>query len=133
MLRYSEVLLNYAEAKNKLGSSDEALDKLNMVHQRAGLPALDNMGQDKLDEAIFQERGWEFIGEAKLYYDELRTDRLGKRLKEFMKRGVAEGMYLFQELQFVPQKSFLWKIPQSDVDSNPALEQNPDNLSGPLN
>ena len=50
-----------------------------------------------------------------------------------MKRGVAEGMYLFQELQFVPQKSFLWKIPQSDVDSNPALEQNPDNLSGPLN
>ena len=133
MLRYSEVLLNYAEAKNKLGSSDEALDKLNMVHQRAGLPALDNMGQDKLDEAIFQERGWEFIGEAKLYYDELRTDRLGKRLKEFMKHGVAEGMYLFQELQFVPQKSFLWKIPQSDVDSNPALEQNPDNLSGPLN
>ena len=72
MLRYSEVLLNYAEAKNKLGSSDEALDKLNMVHQRAGLPALDNMGQDQQDEAIFQERGWEFIGEAKLYYDELR-------------------------------------------------------------
>lgn len=55
MLRYSEVLLNYAEAKNKLGSSDEALDKLNMVHQRAGLPALDNMGQDKLDEAIFRK------------------------------------------------------------------------------
>ena len=42
------------------------------------------MEQDELDEAIFQERGWEFIGEAKLYYDELRTDRLGKRLKEFM-------------------------------------------------
>ena len=83
--------------------------------------------------AIFQERGWEFIGEAKLYYDELRTDRLGKRLKEFMKRGVAEGMYLFQELQFVPQKNFLWKIPQGDLDSNPALEQNPDNISAPLN
>ena len=73
------------------------------------------------------------IGEAKLYYDELRTDRLGKRLKEFMKRGVAEGMYLFQELQFVPQKNFLWKIPQGDLDSNPALEQNPDNISAPLN
>lgn len=49
-----------------------------MVHQRAGLSALNDMEQDELDEAIFQERGWEFIGEAKLYYDELRTDRLGK-------------------------------------------------------
>lgn len=132
MLRYSEVLLNYAEAQNKLGNSEEALAKLNMVHQRAGLPALGSMGPEELDEAIFQERGWEFIGEAKLYYDELRTDRLGERLKAFINRGVAEGMYLFQKLEFVPQKNFLWKIPQSDLDSNPALEQNPDNVSGPF-
>lgn len=75
---------------------------------------------------------WDFFF-CGLHYDELRTDRLGKRLKEFMKRGVAEGMYLFQELQFVPQKNFLWKIPQGDLDSNPALEQNPDNISAPLN
>ncbi|MBB4045787.1 hypothetical protein GGR06_003609 [Bacteroides reticulotermitis] len=131
MLRYSEILLNYAEAKNKLGDTGEALKKLNLVHERSGLTALSSMNQEDLDEAIFQERAWEFIGEAKFYYDALRTNRLGKRLKAFMDRGVADGMYLFQDLMFVPQKSFLWKIPQGDLDSNPALEQNPDNVSDP--
>lgn len=28
-------------------------------------------------------------------------------------------------------KTFLWKIPQTSLDSNPALEQNPDNVSDP--
>lgn len=133
MLRYSEILLNYAEAKNQLiGGSDEALEKLNLVRQRAGIPALKNLSQEAMDEAIFQERGWEFIGEGKIYYDELRTDRLGKRIKEFISRGVSEGLYQFQPLKFVPRKDFLWKIPQKDLDSNPALEQNPDNVSDPL-
>jgi len=133
MLRFSEVLLNYAEAKNQLvGGSTDALEKLNRVHQRAGLPKLGSMSQIAMDEAIFQERGWEFIGEAKIYYDELRTNRLGKRVKAFVDRGVAEGLYLFQPLQFVPKKSFLWKIPQADLDSNPALVQNPDNVSDTL-
>lgn len=81
-----------------------------MVHQRAGLSALNDMEQDELDEAIFQERGWEFIGEAKLYYDELRTDRLGKRLKEFMKRGVAEGMYLFKNYNLFLKRIFYGKF-----------------------
>ncbi len=130
MLRYSEVLLNYAEALNQLtGGSSDALAKLNLVHQRAGLPALGTMTQADLDNAIFQERGWEFIGEAKIYYDELRTNRLGSRVKAFVNKGVAEGLYQFMALQFVPKKSFLWKIPQSDLDSNPAMVQNPDNIS----
>lgn len=134
MLRYSEILLNYAEAKNQLtaGSSD-ALDKLNMVHERAGLPALTSMNQEDLDNAIFQERSWEFIGEAKIYYDELRTNRLGSLVKAFVNKGVAAGMYQFQSLKFVPKKTFLWKIPQTDLDSNSALVQNPDNVSDPLN
>lgn len=130
MLRYSEVLLNYAEAKNQLsGGSSDALARLNDVHQRAGLTALGNMSQTDLDNAIFQERGWEFIGEGKIYYDELRTNRLGARVKSFVAQGVLDGMYQFQALNFVPKKTFLWKIPQSDLDSNPALEQNPDNVS----
>jgi starch-binding outer membrane protein, SusD/RagB family len=133
MLRYSEVLLNYAEAKNQLsGGSSDAFDKLKEVHQRAGLTDYDSMttmSQSDMDNAIFQERGWEFIGEGKIYYDELRTNRLGSRVSTFVAQGVADGMYQFQKLNFVPKKSFLWKIPQSDLDSNPALVQNPDNIS----
>lgn len=132
LLRYSEVLLNYAEALNHLnGGSGDALDCLNDVLERAGLAAYDAMSQSELDEAIFRERGWEFIGEGKLYFDELRTDRLGKNVYDFIARGVAEGMNYFRPLNFVPQKTFLWKIPQGDLDSNPLLEQNPDNISDP--
>lgn len=132
LLRYSEVLLNYAEALNHLnGGSGDALDCLNDVHERAGLAAYDAMSQSELDEAIFRERGWEFIGEGKLSFDELRTDRLGKNVYDFIARGVAEGMNYFRPLNFVPQKTFLWKIPQGDLDSNPLLEQNPDNISDP--
>jgi hypothetical protein len=132
ILRYSEVLLNYAEALNQLNAgSAEALKYLNMVHQRAGLSALSVTSQTDLDNAIFQERGWEFIGEGKLYFDELRTNRLGKNVYDFISKGVAEGMNYFRKLNFVPQKSFLWKIPKTDLDSNSALEQNPDNVSDP--
>lgn len=132
VLRYSEVLLNYAEALNLLqpGSSD-ALAKLNMVHQRAGLAPLSITSQKELDDAIFRERGWEFIGEGKLYFDELRTDRLGKNVYEFVNKYHAMGYAWFRELHFVPQKTFLWKIPKGDLNSNPALEQNPDNVSDP--
>ena len=130
ILRYSEVLLNYAEAANKLKAGD-GLKQLNEVRTRAGLSELSGLSQEELDEAIFIERGKEFIGEGKIYYDELRTDRLGKRVYEIVNRGVEEKYNYFQELQFVPQKTFLWKIPQSDMDSNPALEQNPDNVSDP--
>ncbi len=130
ILRYSEVLLNYAEAANKL-QAGAGIDELNEVRARAGLTALSGLSQEALDDSIFVERGKEFIGEGKIYYDELRTDRLGKRVYEFVNRGVEEGYYFFQELQFVPQKTFLWKIPQSDMDSNSALEQNPDNVTDP--
>ena len=92
---------------------------------------MSGLSQEALDDSIFIERGKEFIGEGKIYYDELRTDRLGERVYEFVNRGVAEGYNFFQELRFVPQKTFLWKIPQSDMDSNAALEQNPDNVSDP--
>ena len=40
-------------------------------------------------------------------------------------------MYYFRHANFVPKKEFLWKIPQGDLDSNPLLKQNPDNISDP--
>lgn len=131
MLRYSEVLLNYAEALNNQGQTAEAVKYLNMVHQRAGLTAITANDKKSIDDAIFQERGWEFIGEGKIYFDELRTDRLGKNVYEFLKRGVSEKMNYFRPASFIPQKTFVWKIPQGDKDSNPLLEQNPDQVSDP--
>lgn len=132
VMRYSEVLLNYAEAENQLnGPSDDVYGKVNAVRNRAQLDDLSGLSKEELDDAIFQERGWEFIGEVKLYFDELRTDRLGKNVQAGFKYGIDNGIYMYKgsQLGFVPQKTFLWKIPVYDLNSNPALEQNPDNVS----
>lgn len=130
VIRYADVLLNYAEAENYLnGPTADALEKFNAVRNRANLPSLSGMGKSELDDDIFRERGWELIGEGQLYYDELRTGRLGKNVKAENAYGLTRGIYMYQKLEFVPKKTFLWKIPQYDLDSNPALEQNPNNVS----
>lgn len=131
ILRYAEVLLNYAEAENELnGPTADALDKINQVRNRASLPDLQaGLTKVQLADSIYRERGWEFIGEGKLYYDELRTNRIGANVKMENDLGMQEGIYMYQQLQFVPDKNFLFKIPQYDLDSNPALVQNPDNVS----
>ena len=99
-IRYSDILLNYAEVENYLnGPTSDAYEKLNKVHQRSlSIPV---------------------------------TDRLGKNVYEYKTYMYENGYFNCQKLQFVPQKTFLWKIPQTSLDSNPALEQNPDNISDP--
>ena len=133
VMRYADVLLNYAEAENHInGPTADALEKINAVRNRANLPDITGgMSFQELDDSIFRERGWEFIGEAQLYFDELRTDRLGQNVKACFDESVAQGIYMYKDakLEFVPKKTFLWKIPTYDLDSNPALEQNPDNVS----
>lgn len=133
LIRYSDVLLNYAEAENYLnGPTSDAYEKLNMVHQRSLAEPVDpNLTQEEFDEAVYQERSWELLGEGQLYFDEIRTNRLGKNVYEHVRKYYGLGYYLYDKLMFVPQKSFLWKIPQTSLDSNPALEQNPDNVSDP--
>ncbi len=131
MLRYAEVLLNYAEAANLLGApatgGPTAVACVNEVRNRAGLA--DYSGSD-LDEEIFQQRRFEFVGEGKIFFDELRRGVLADYSSQKCIRGITEGITYFDaEVLFKPAKNFLFKIPKGDLDSNPALEQNPDNVS----
>lgn len=133
LIRYSDVLLNYAETENLLnGPTSDAYDKLNKVHQRSLPNAVEEgLSKQQFDDAVFQERCWELLGEGQLYFDELRTNRLGKNVYEEETKYYKLGYYQYDKLGFVPQRIFLWKIPQTSLDSNPALEQNPDNVSDP--
>ena len=141
LIRYADVLLNYAEAANLLKAGD-GLAQLNMVHTRAGLPALGAMGQLEMDDAIIQERLWESSGEAKNYFTELRKGVLGDRVEPYIHQyhqDYAKGekitdspnstrrLRFAYEMQFIPKKNFLWKIPKTDLDSNPKLVQTPEN------
>ncbi len=130
ILRYSEVLLNYAEAANLLSAGD-GLTELNLVRNRAGLASLSSgTSQADIDNDILNQRRYEFVGEGKVFFDELRKDKLAdfatKKCSETKALGIT---YMSEEIVFKPKKTFLFKIPKSDLDSNKALEQNPDNVS----
>lgn len=132
VIRFADVLLDYAEAENELNGPGNAYEYLNKVHKRSlpdDLPT--GMSPQEFSDAIYRERGWEFVGEGLLYFDELRTDRIGENVKNHVKWGNDEGIYMYVDtpLEFIPSKNFLFKIPQYDFDSNPALEQNPNNIS----
>src|SRR6266699_123705 len=112
--RYADVLLMYAEAENEANGPALALDAVNQVRRRAGLPTLSGLSQDSLRTAIRRERSFELAFESKrvfdlkrwgFFYDTLSVDPVAKLgLKPF---------------------HVLMPIPQYAVDLDPALGQNP--------
>ena len=125
ILRYAEVLLNYAEAANKLNAGS-GIECLNQVRQRAGLAPFSG-SQAEIDEEIFNQRRFEFVGEGKIFFVELRRDVLADRSAKKLAQGFADKLSYFDspEPLFKPRKDFLFLIPKGDLDSNPALVQNP--------
>lgn len=132
ILRYSEVLLNYAEAANLLNGGD-GITQLNEVRQRAGLTALPlETSQADIDNDILNQRRYEFVGEGKVFFDELRKDKLADFAAEKCRKTKELGItYMSDDIVFKPKKTYLFKIPKGDLDSNKALKgaQNPDNVS----
>ena len=67
-IRYTEVLLNYAEACLGLKQEGEALQYINMIRKRAGMPPVTDSGQD-LIERYRNERRVELAYEDHRYFD----------------------------------------------------------------
>ncbi|AWW31595.1 RagB/SusD family nutrient uptake outer membrane protein [Echinicola strongylocentroti] len=149
IIRYAEVLLNYAEAVYELNGSitDEELDNsVNLLRQRAGVSELSNAfasanGLEMLQE-IRRERRVELALEGFRYWDLIRW----KTAEEVMPQAVL-GNYYFEEYgtevtpnltedniillqaeenrSFDPDRDYLWPLPINELGLNPALEQNP--------
>lgn len=121
LLRYSDVLLMYAEAKNEMGfvkdQQSDAMVALNRVHARAGLDSLkvsDYSSKEDLRRAICLERQKEFPYEGHRWYDAVR---MGYAIEA----AAAEG-HDIQSYQFV------YPIPNAEIEkiNNPEiLWQNP--------
>jgi starch-binding outer membrane protein, SusD/RagB family len=107
LMRYSEVLLMYAEASAMLGTGD-GVNKLNQVRARA------NLGPTTLSQAnVWKERRVELAMEADRFLDLVRQGRAGTVLR-------AHGK------PFVDNKHELFPIPQAQIDlSGGRLTQNP--------
>ena len=84
IFRYADVLLMYAETQNYLnnGPTQAAKNSLQEVRNRAGVGeelTIPNE-QEAFDDAIVQERKWEFATEFTLRTDLIRMNRLTKEL-----------------------------------------------------
>jgi len=85
--RYADALLIFAEADNKAKGNPTAAayDAVNKIRRRAyGLnlnipaPGVDfpaGLSTADFDDRVFQERGYEFLGEGKRWFDLLRTEK----------------------------------------------------------
>lgn len=82
LIRYAEVLLSYAEAKNEVAGPDASVySAVNQIRKRAGLPELlSGLSKDQMRDKIRNERRVELCFEWLYYYDCLRwkdRSRLG--------------------------------------------------------
>jgi len=94
VMRYSDVLLMFAETENELkgAPSAEAKEALRKVRQRAFVPAdhaakvdtyINSLNsKDAFFEAIANERAWEFGGEAVRKFDLIRWNILQSKIEE---------------------------------------------------
>jgi len=128
ILRYADVLLIYAEAKNMASASGtaphEAVDAINLVIDRANgfKPNADHpllttaMTKADFDAAVIQERNWELVFEnCDRWFDICR-----KRILDDPKVTVRDE----DRLNFT-MDDYLFPIPETDLRINILLEQNP--------
>jgi hypothetical protein len=117
VLRYADILLTRAEALNELnGPTQEALDLINLVRQRAGIGVLtlaDATSKDVLRGLILRERGWEFYTE-------------GKRREDLLRHGVFISQAKNRGIVTAGEKHVLFPVPQAEIDANPLVKQNKD-------
>ena len=83
VLRFTEVVLNYVEACIELGEDAEALNWLNRIRFRAGMPAITATG-DALRDAYRNERRIELVYEEHRFHDARRwmiaNETLGRKV-----------------------------------------------------
>ena len=141
VLRYAEILLIYAEAKNEVSGPDASVyDAINLIRRRAGQPDLTSgLGKDQMREKIRHERRIELALECKRYFDIIRwnigDEVLNQPLMGMNARYVKDDVtgeisitytpYKIVDKVFSAPKNNLQPIPQDAIDQNPSLTQNP--------
>lgn len=134
IIRFADVLLNWAEALTESNDIAGAIQKVNLVRARAGIALLQNSdatkptyvaNQSNMRDRIRNERRIEFINEGVNYFDELRW----KTWKD-TKFGGANGYRSvwgqnIANYTWGGDHFYTWPIPQAEIQINPKLVQNP--------
>lgn len=135
LIRYADVLLMYAEAKNALGQmTEEVWNKtIRPLRVRAGFTdaaALSFPASGDMTEIIRNERRSEFAMEG-LRIDDIRRWKIAEDVLNGWAHGAKYGDptidngYIRAQLRtFEANKHYLWPIPASELAKNTTLTQN---------
>lgn len=115
VIRYADVLLMYAEALNEQAANNtEAYNAINRIRTRAGLPNLTSgLSQAAFRDSVLLERRLELAFEGHRRFDLVRTKRL------------ISAMTAQNPTIKVSAHHYLLPVPQTEIDVNPLLTQNP--------
>lgn len=109
ILKYSDVLLIRAEAAFQNGNTQEALNQVNTIRNRAGLASLTSITLQQ----IYNERRWEMAMEHDRWFDLVRT-------------GQAQAAMAADGKTFITGIHEVFPIPMDQItQSNGLLTQNP--------
>lgn len=121
IIRYAEILLAYAEAKNEVSGPDATIfAALDDIRDRAGMPPINqtvNNTKEKLREVIHNERRIELAGEGQRFFD-IRRWNIAANV---MKTPKDISNVIVQERNWQP-KFVLMPYPQSALDRNTNLK-----------
>lgn len=139
VIRYADILLMYAEAKNELGQMNEEVwnKTIKPVRQRAGFTAPEALdypsgaGQAALRSTIRNERRTEFVLEDLRIFD-IRRWKIAEEVMNgwvhgarFGPASIDNGYLRVQQRVFNPTRDYLWPVPRKERDINKNLTQNP--------
>jgi hypothetical protein len=120
-IRYADVLLMYAEATNEASGPDQTVyDAINQVRARVNMPPVNQAvygSQSTLRDYIRHERRIEFAFEGSRYFDLVRWKIADQVIPAVVTPGGVHGGF--------PPSRYLMPIPQSEINLNAKLTQNP--------
>jgi starch-binding outer membrane protein, SusD/RagB family len=130
LMRYADILLMYAEAKLALNQPDAAaLAALNLVRVRAGMPPFTVLNETNLRYErrvelafeglrLFDIRRWKIAAQVMVMPSAAGIEYINAAGTRVLAAQPASAR------QF-PTRAYLWPIPQTELDLNPNLTQNP--------
>ncbi len=119
IMRLADILLLKAEALNETGDVSGAAQLVNQIRARVELPNTTATTQDQMRLAIEKERRLELAFEGHRWYDLKRTSRAIEVINSMT--GPDGSIFGYN----LTENGLLWPIPQSELDKNDLLTQNP--------
>lgn len=130
LVRYSDMLLLYAEALNETGKTAEAVKYVNMVRERVDMPAITCSDKNEMLEIIKHERKIELMAEHVLVWDYKRwheyerTMPYGAEFYGYRRETFGQESILMQTKYLTYPQYYLWPIPAVELRNNKNMTQN---------